>query len=237
MTSERLDEAAVLPESVHAALRDAILDRALGPGTTVTESAVALRHGVARPTARLAIERLVGEGLLRREPHQAARVPSLDAHDIEDIYDSREVVERAAIERLARAGSIPAEALRAHRELLATPDDAPFARIDARFHRALVSGQPNARLVRMHGLLMGEIELCIAQVQAERVLTPGEIAVQHGEILDAVIAGDAQLAGRLTGAHIRGARDRLLAAYRRAADAGDGTHPDHDGRDGRDDAA
>jgi len=215
VTNAALDEASVLPEALHAALRDAILERALPPGTAVTESAVALRHGVARSTARLAIERLVGDGLLRRAPHQAARVPSLDAGDIADIYESREVVERAAIERLARSGSIPAAALRAHRELLAIDPDTPFARIDATFHRELVAGQPNARLVRMHGLLMGEIEMCIAQVQAERVLTPAEIAAQHQAILDAVVAGDADLAGRLTGEHIRGARDRLLAAYDR----------------------
>lgn len=216
MSIGRAEEPKVLRVSVHASLRDAILDRELAPGTTVTEGAVALRYGVARPTARLAIERLVAEGLLRRGPHQAAKVPSLDAQDIADIYDSRAVVEHAAIERLARAGSIPADALRAHRELLAIADDAAFARIDARFHRALVAGQPNARLAGMHGLLMGEIELCIAQVQAERVLTPREIAAQHQAILDAVIAGDAELAGRLTRAHIQGARDRLLAAYGRA---------------------
>jgi len=198
--------------SLHAALRDAILDRELAPGATVTETAVALRYGVARPTARLAIERLVGAGLLRRAPHQAARVPVLEAQDIADIFDSRALVEQAAIERLARAGSIPADALSAHRELLAIDDDAPFVRIDATFHRGLVAGQPNARLARMHELLMGEIELCIAQVQAERVLTPAEIGAQHQAILDAVTAGDAERAGRLARDHIHGARDRLLAA-------------------------
>jgi len=207
------EESAVLPETLHDALRDAILDRVLPPGTTVTETAVALRHGVARSTARLAIERLVGEGLLRRAPHQAARVPTLDAQDIADIYDSRAIVEQAAIERLARAGSLPARALDRHRALLGLGRGEPFARLDADFHRALVAGQPNARLARMHGLLMGEIELCIAQVEAEGVLTPAQIGAQHQAILDAVIAGDAALAGRLAREHVHGARDLLLAAY------------------------
>ncbi|HWK19473.1 MAG TPA: GntR family transcriptional regulator [Microbacteriaceae bacterium] len=212
------EENAVLPGTLHVALRDAVLDRELPPGTAVTESAVASRYGVARPTARLAIERLVAEGLLARAPHQSARVPVLSAQDIADIFDSRALVEQAAIERLARAGSIPAEALAAHRELLAIDDRAPFARLDATFHRSLVAGQPNARLARMHGLLMGEIELCIAQVQAERVLTPVEIGAQHQAILDAVTAGDATLAGRLARDHIHGARDRLLAAAQATTD-------------------
>lgn len=218
MTSRSTNDIAVLPGALHTALRDAILDRALEPGAAVTESSVAIRYGVARPTARLAIERLVADGLLRRAPHQAARVPVLEAQDVADIFDARAVVEQAAIERLARAGSIPADALAAHRELLAIDGSAPFARIDASFHRCLVAGQPNARLARMHDLLMGEIELCIAQVQAEGVLTPAEIGAQHQAILDAVTAGDAERAGRLARDHIHGARDRLLAAIERAGD-------------------
>lgn len=206
------DAREVVPVSMHGALRDAILDGELPPGTAVTEAAVATRYAVARPTARLAIERLVGEGLLRRAPHQAARVPALGAADIADIFDARALVEQAAIERLARGGSLPAQALEAHRRLLAIVDSAPFARIDATFHRSLVAGQPNARLARMHELLMGEIELCIAQVQAEGVLTPAEISAQHQAILDAIIAGDAPRAGQLARDHIHGARDRLLAA-------------------------
>ena len=91
---------AVRNGSLHTALRDAILNREVAPGTAVTETAVAVRYGVARPTARLAIERLVGEGLLRREPHQAARIPVLTGPDIADIFDSRALVEQAAIERL-----------------------------------------------------------------------------------------------------------------------------------------
>jgi len=206
------EENAVLPGALHSALRDAILDRELAPGASVTESSLVARYSVARPTARLAIERLVGEGLLRRAPHQAARVPVLDAQDIADIFDGRAIIEQAAIERLAVSGSIPADALAAHRELLAIEGSAPFARIDASFHRSLVAGQPNARLARMHALLMGEIELCIAQVQAEGLLTPAEIGAQHQAILDAVTAGDAERAGRLAREHIHGARDRLLAA-------------------------
>jgi len=218
MESALTDRGSLATSALHAALRDAILERRLDPGALVTETAVAARYGVARPTARLAIERLVADGLLRRAPHRAARIPTLDASDISDIFDARALVEQAAIERLAGSGAIPADALAAHRELLANDGSAPFARVDARFHRALVAAQPNARLARMHGLLMGEIELCIAQVQAERVLTPAEIGAQHQAILDAITAGDAAHAGRLARDHVHGARDRLLAAVAHPSD-------------------
>jgi DNA-binding GntR family transcriptional regulator len=197
----------VLPDAIYSELRAAIISQAIAPGTSVTESAAALRFGVARPTAKTAIERLVAEGLLRREKHQTARVPRLSRADIVDLFDSRAIIEGAAVGALATGGTLPAEALAAHRALLA---DADFAQHDIDFHRALVAGQPSPRLARMHSQLLGEIELCIGQVQSNQLLTATEVGAQHQGILDAVTAGDAELAARLTREHIAGSRDRLL---------------------------
>ena len=202
-----LDSQPVLPEAIADQLRASILDQTDAPGTSLTESAVALRFGVARPTARLAIDKLVADGLLRREPHSAARVPMLSRDDVVDLFDNRAVVESAAMAALATHGTIPAAALEAHRAL--TTSDA-FARHDIEFHRALVAGQSSPRLTRMHSLLMGEIELCIGQVQAAQLLTSAEVAHQHQGILDAITAGDPDAAASLTRDHITGARDRLL---------------------------
>ena len=202
-----IETSAVLPESIAERLRASILSQQDAPGATITESAVALRFGVARPTARLAIDKLVADGLLRREPHSAARVPELSRDDIVDLYDNRAVVESAAMAALATNGTIPAAALEAHRALTASDD---FARHDIAFHRALVAGQPSPRLIRMHSLLMGEIELCIGQVQAAQLLTAAAVAEQHQGILDAITAGKPAEAARLTHDHIAFARDALL---------------------------
>jgi DNA-binding GntR family transcriptional regulator len=198
----------ILPEAIYDELRALIIDQTYAPGVTITESAVALRFSVARPTAKMAIERLVTEGLLRREKHRAARVPQLERDDIIDLFDNRAIVERAAVTRLAESGILPTEAIAANRALLVTADGS-FARHDIAFHRALVAGQPSARLARMHELLMGEIELCIGQVQAAHLLTATEVGLQHQGILDAVLAGDAVLAAKLSDDHIAGSRDRL----------------------------
>ncbi|MEQ1736262.1 MAG: GntR family transcriptional regulator [Rhodoglobus sp.] len=203
-----LEPTTVLPETIADELRSSILNQTDAPGTTLTESAVALRFGVARPTARLAIDKLVADGLLRREAHRAARVPELSGADIVDLYDNRAVIEAAAMASLARSGTIPAQALASHRAI-ATSDY--FASHDIAFHRSLVAGQHSPRLARMHQLLMGEIELCIGQVQAAHLLTAGEVHRQHQGILDAITSGDADAAAQLTRDHIVGARDALLA--------------------------
>ena len=212
-----LAAASVLPEAIYTSLRAGIIDQRYEPGSTITESTVAIQFGVARPTAKIAIERLVSEGLLRRELHQAARVPLLDRDDIIDLFDNRAVVEAAAASALATVGAVPVDAMAAHRALLADTND--FAENDIAFHRALVAGQSSARLVRMHALLMGEVELCIGQVQAAHLLTATEVGVQHQGILDAITGGDPDAAARLIRDHILGARDALLAHVDRKTQA------------------
>lgn len=199
-------QASVIPEAIYEDLRSSIIAQEVAPGARVTESTVAARFGVARQTAKVAIERLVAEGLLRRETHKAARVPELTAAEIADIYDSRAVVESAAVARLE---GIPAAALAAHRALIDAGAD--FARQDIAFHRALVAGQSSSRLARMHALIMGEVELCIGQVQAAHLLSAEDVAEQHQGILDSILAGDSDRAARLTSEHIAVSRDRLLA--------------------------
>lgn len=203
---------ATLPDAVYDALRDRILDQTEPPGTALTESGVAELLGVARPTAKLALERLVADGLLRREAHRTARVPHLGRADIVDLFAARLLVEPAATEALARGGAIPAAALAAHRASLTDARSGrPFARLDAEFHRALVAAQPSPRLARMHAGLMGEIELCIAQVQAGRLIDAARLAEEHARILDAVTAGDGDAAHAHARAHIESSRDALLA--------------------------
>jgi len=203
-----IDSAALLPETVAQKLRTDIIAQDHAPGSLITESAVALRFGVARPTARIAIERLVADGFLRREPHQAARVPRLSSNDVNDLFTNRAIIEGAAIASLTNHGTIPIAALQAHRSLRS--GSAGFAPDDIQFHLALVAGQPSSRLTRMHELLMGEIELCIGQVQSAQLLTTNEVADQHQGILDVITAGDAATAEHLTREHILGTRDRLF---------------------------
>jgi DNA-binding GntR family transcriptional regulator len=195
-----------LPQTIYESLRSSIIAQDVAPGSAVTESIVAARFGVARQTAKVAIERLVAEGLLRRQTHKAARVPKLTSVEIADLYESRAVVESAAVARLE---GIPGAALSAHRALIEAGAD--FAHQDIAFHRALVAGQSNSRLARMHALIMGEVELCIGQVQAAHLLSVDDVHKQHQGILDAILAGDSAGAAQLTREHIAVSRDRLLA--------------------------
>ncbi|TXK19445.1 GntR family transcriptional regulator [Homoserinibacter sp. GY 40078] len=211
MSSGETGSSGVLPDAVVATLRDAILGGRIAPGAPVTEAFVSREFDMARPTARIGIDRLVAAGLLTREPHHAARVPRLGASDITDLFAARAALEAAAVELLAAEANIPPNAQRAHDALAALAPDAAYAPADIAFHRALVEGAPSTRLPRLHGLLMGEIELAIAQVEAHRLRSVAEVADEHGRILAAIAAGDAVDAARLARTHVLASRDRLLA--------------------------
>ena len=98
-----------LVEAVHQAIRGRILVGAVTPGSTVTELAVATEFGVARVTAKAAVERLVQDGLLRRTANKSARVPVASADDVLDAYFGRRLLEGSAIQQLAEQGRVPEE--------------------------------------------------------------------------------------------------------------------------------
>ena len=215
-----------LPDSIYATLRARIIAHEFAPGVSVTESAIASDFGVARPTAKMAIERLVNEGLLHRETNAAARVPQLDAADIVDLFNNRSVIEETAVAALSLSATVSPAAVLAHRALLAdAATGRPFAEHDIEFHRALVDSQPSPRLAKMHALLMGEIELCIGQVQAEHLMDPEDVATQHQAILDAIIAGHADSAADRMREHIRQSRDSLLAFHSKKRPHPESTKP------------
>lgn len=201
------------PDAVVAALKSQILSRGIAPGTAVTEAHVSKTYEVARPTARIAIDRLVADGLLVREPHHAAKVPRLSRNDIDDLFVSRAAIEAAAVELLAARSLVPNEATLANSELSRLPLDASYAERDLQFHRALVNGTESTRLPRLHSLLLGEIELCIAQVDDHGLRSIDEVAADHCRILEAIATGDVEGAGRLARTHVLSSRDRLVAHY------------------------
>lgn len=205
------DGGVVLPDAVLVALRAAVLDGTIAPGEAVTEAFVSRSFGVARPTARIAIDRLVAAGVLAREPHHSARVRELGDADVIDLFAARTAIESAAAEQLAAHATVPPAALAAHAQFQALADGASYLAADIAFHRALVHGSGSARLPKLHDLLMGEVELAISQIAARGLRTAHEVAPEHAAILDAISAGDAELAARLTRTHIHSSRDRLLA--------------------------
>lgn len=209
-----------LVDAVTRALRERILRGEIVPGTPVTEKSVSDEFAVARPTAKAAVERLVFDGLLRRQANKTARVPVLTLAEVGDVYFSRILLELGAIEVVAARGEVPDDArLALERFDLAfgRGDVSAVVEADVEFHQALVDAAGSARLSRMYASLMAEFHLCVARVQVLGRLDRSTLAAEHSAVLAAVEAGDPALASAELEAHITGARDRILGVY--AADS------------------
>ena len=202
-----------LTEFVSEALRKQIINGDVPPGLRLTEAWVAERFSVARPTAKAGLDRLVTGGLLRRGPRRSSVVPNLSPSDIEDIYFCRAPVELIAVSTLADRAAVPAQAEKALLMMRVASENGAHlehTEADAEFHRSLVAATASHRLQRMHQTVMGEAELCIAQVRLNSLVDLQELTDRHAAILDAIREGNP--AGAVTAllADLDGCRIMLL---------------------------
>ena len=203
-----------LTESLSDALRAQILKGEVPPGLRLTEAWVAERFDVARPTAKAGLDRLCAEGLLRRGPRRSSVVPQLSAEDITDIYFSRQPVETLAVRTLATSRTTPADAQRALNLMRLAAEQSAHAdhtEADVAFHRALVAATASQRLQRMHASVMGEAQLCIAQVRRSASTNLTVLTGRHAAILDAITNGEPDAAEAALRIDLEGCRDMLLA--------------------------
>lgn len=194
-------------EALVGTLREEILAGELAPGARLPEEALAGRFGVARPTARAAVQTLVFEGLLRRERNRTAYVPKLTADDIHDLFLVRIAIEVEAIRIIIERGVRPDAAEAALERLEDDQGGRSWTQVvdDAlAFHRGLIEAVESPRLARAFGALQAEWALCFAQVKQARGGLPANRVVEHREIFDAIVDGDAEHATHLMREHLQG---------------------------------
>lgn len=175
-------------------IRKGIIDGAFPPGSQLSDVDLANRFGVSRGPVREGVERLIQEGLLRREPHRRVSVPTMGRDDIRDIYFSRESLETAAIRRVIRSDAHAAVSARlleivdSMRSAAKSSDWLDVADLDMEFHRAVVDGAGSPRLSRMYATLLDESRICLRL--AVLYPTRDDLADEHHEIADPIGAGD-----------------------------------------------
>ena len=97
--SERADAA-------YQTLHRAIIEQALEPGTKLREDQLGAHFGISRTLVRIALARLVGEGLVERRHRRSAIVARPTLKEARDAFGMRVVLEREVI-RLVIAGWRP----------------------------------------------------------------------------------------------------------------------------------
>jgi DNA-binding GntR family transcriptional regulator len=201
-------------EMVLAAVREGILSGVIEPGTRLRQEELADLFGTSRIPVREALRALEYEGLVASEPHRGFTVTSLDADDVEEVYELRILLEghavRLALPLLTAEDLEELEGLFAQMKGAMTPDEELAAREHFYLRLYSVTGRP--RLVGLIARLRQEV------ARGLRWPTLQHAPTIHESFFDAIRAGDGDAAVAHLSDHYRRVAV-LIRRYLREADA------------------
>lgn len=197
------------------ALRQQILNADIAPGTRITEDAMAQELGISRATVRQALNTLVNEGLLVRNPAtRVLEVTSLDAEDIADIYQARRVLELAGTEASQHASTEELHRLQyavdEMRKAVENDDLFSFVQADSLCHAYTVGFLRSRILSQTHETLMTRLRLVITQREADERITAQRLT-QHEEFCRLVLDGQVDQAKANLAERLNAAEQNLLS--------------------------
>ena len=193
-----------LGQQVSAALEQQILEGVLAPGQRLNADELASAFGVSRIPVREALRSLNATGWIEIRPRHGAFVRRRSLQELDDLFHVRAMLEAEA-SRLASKHRTEAQLeliAQAHRDLVESNrrhDATVTAEANSRFHRAVADASGNVVLGDLTDQLAKRIRWYFATVASTRGVHSAE---EHAAILDAVRAGDARTAARLTREHV-----------------------------------
>jgi DNA-binding GntR family transcriptional regulator len=199
------------------ALRAAIVEGRLRAGELYSVARLADSLGVSRTPVREALLLLERQGMVAFERNRGMRVLEASAHDLEEVFELRLLLEVPAARRAAQLISsddlrrLRAE-LAAMRARIRPADEAGFFAHDERFHEILLAAAGNRRLVAIVASLRDHVRVRGASTVG-RGRDPRAIYDEHVRILRALRAGDPDAVAEAMRAHLERTRELLLAAY------------------------
>ncbi|WP_433281913.1 GntR family transcriptional regulator [Pseudonocardia xinjiangensis] len=196
-----------LREEITQTLRAAVISGELRPGVVHSAPHLAAQFGVSATPVREAMLDLAKEGLIDVVRNKGFRVTEPSQKDLDDLSELRALIEVPTVRRIAEAGAAPA-VLEELRPLAVEIEDAAarhdliaHVAADMEFHLRLLALAGNAHLVEHVRSLRAQSRIYGLRSLAERgELVPS--AHEHAELLDLVLAGDAEGTERLMRRHI-----------------------------------
>jgi DNA-binding GntR family transcriptional regulator len=210
-----------LPQWVAERLRLGILEGRLAPGVWLRQEKLAAEHGISAVPVREALKQVAGEGLIEHVPNRGFRVIAFSRKDIEDLYETRAILEgaaaRHAAHHLTAAGLAELQALQD--QMCASGGALGLARyrqLNHRFHEIIyeASGRPflcrtlNQLWSTFPTMLWANVPRSANGPSPEREARDN---TQHAEILAALAVRDAAAAESAMQRHLHDACRELLA--------------------------
>ena len=188
----------------------------LKPGEQITEGALQERYEIGKATLRAALARLSQDGLIRSEPRRGYRVTPITLRDVNEIFETRLIVEPAAMKVSALAMTDHGlESLKPAIRQTQKPETlrsaTAFLAASNELRLAIVRTTGNFRLVRTLAQLLDESERVLHLGYLHLDLTK-LLSKQHEALLAAVTKGDGEVAEALSARQIADTKRMLLDA-------------------------
>lgn len=200
-------------ERVASALREAILRNELKAGQEISLEGMAEQLGVSITPVREAFQILAGDGLIELRPNKGAIVLGMTKDTIRDHYETRALLEAEAAARVCRNGVDITDIVDAYEqaaEALGRHDTDEYSNFNQAFHYAIWNASGNKKMESIlsslwNGLSMGHK---VTQEAYAHISTN-----EHGGIVEALKARDAELARQRMNAHILRSLDNILTNF------------------------
>ncbi|MEU8591367.1 GntR family transcriptional regulator [Streptomyces sp. NPDC048664] len=204
-------------ERVSDILRSRIAEGYFAPGTRLSEDGIGGALGVSRNTLREAFRLLTHERLLVHELNRGVFVRVLTVEDVQDIYRTRGLVERAVVRGL---GDPPyaldrmTEAVEEGRRAVRDGDWNGLGTANIHFHRELVALAGSERTDELMRSVFAELRLAFHVVDDPRALHEPYLT-RNQQILAALRTGDRPRAETLLEAYLHDSLTRMVEVYHR----------------------
>jgi DNA-binding GntR family transcriptional regulator len=204
-----------LASQVYRALLEAIAGGELTPGSLHSVGRLAQTLGVSRSPVREALITLADQGMVVFERNRGVRIQQTTAHDLEEVFSLRLLLEVPAAYRAAlrmRPADVEqlADALGTVDAFVAAPTVRAHQEMDYGFHRAILEAAGNRRLVAVVDNLWTHQRLRGVST-AGRSRDLGDIHRDHESIYKCIAAGDAHGAALAMREHLLTTGGLLLA--------------------------
>jgi DNA-binding GntR family transcriptional regulator len=199
------DVSASAEQRVFDAIRDAIFEHRLAPGTKLKEVSLAELFGTSRATVRSVLARLGHVHLVELRPNRGAVVATPSVEESRQVFEARKAVEAAIVAKAARAASARDAAMlrkwvAAEEAAYARGDEKGGLRLSVDFHRRLAEVEGNTVLSRFLEELMSRTPLIAL---AHRGQAPAPCGCDdHIALVDAIAAHDERRAVTVMREHI-----------------------------------
>ncbi len=201
---------------VYEHLREKIIRGEWTPGQAIAVDELTAEYGVSRTPVLQALRRMEADRMITITKTGHHIVPSFTEKQLRDLLEMRLLLEEQAIEDMASSDKqLPISELREIATVCAAynhaGDTVQARENDLLFHSRLVESIQNTYLTDLYLRIQGQFMVANYLIASHTSEQERVAADDHLQILNALEAGNFQLAGRIMEQHINGALDKLLA--------------------------